>query len=214
MNNSRRGVQMHPIQQADLGSPAAISTIAIVNVGAVAAAGLVTLNGALVAAGVATLGGNYGRAIQLVSSNVGDTTQTMTVRGTDGRGEPVTEILTMNGTTPKLGLKAFRTIASITASAALVGTLSTGTTDKLGIIYRLDGKFDMLRAWADTTDEVTTGTLAVAVTTFPATGITGDVCGTWTPATATNGAVRYRLWYKIADPDTQAGCYGVPEFAG
>lgn len=210
--NAKRGLPMSPIAQFDLGAPAALSATAIINASAVAGAGAVTLNGALVSGGVATLGGNCGRSLSMVSSNAGDTTQTITVRGKDYLGDSLTETKTLNGTTTVQFNKAFKTVSSVTASAALTGNLSVGTNDKLGLPFRVDGRFDLLSAYMDATDEVATVTLAAADTTNPATAATGDVRGTMIPATATNGTRRYRVWLKPGDGTQSA--YGVAQFAG
>jgi len=209
--NAKRGIRMDPIIQASLGAPATLDADGIISAVAVLAAGFVTMDGVLVAASVATLGGTYGRAVQIVSDAAGDTTQVITIRGRDAYGEPLTESMTLNGTTPVLGLKAFKTVLSVHASALLAGLLDVGTTDKLGLPFRLDGKYDMLRAYMDVTDELATGTLAAAVTTTP-TALTGDVKGTWLPATATNGTRAYRLWYKVSGVANREQAFGKVNF--
>lgn len=208
---AKRGVPMNPLVQADLGVPAALGANGVINATAVAGAGAVTLNGALVAAGVATLGGTYGRAVSIVSSNAGDTTQTITIRGRDYAGDKVSATMALNGTTTVAGLKAFKFIDSVSSSAALAGNLSVGTTDKLGLPYRCAGRFDILSAYMDSTDEVATVTLAAADTATPS-NVTGDVRGTVIPATATNGARQYRVWYKINGTDTTEAAYGKSQF--
>lgn len=209
--SSKRGVPMNPLVQADLGIPAALGANGVINAQAVAGAGAVALNGALVASGVAALGGTYGRAVSIVSSNVGDTTQTITIRGRDYLGDRVSETIAANGTTTVAGKKAFKYIDSVASSAALAGNLSVGTTDKLGLPYRCAGRFDVLSAYMDTTDEVATVTLAAADTAAPS-NTTGDVRGTVIPATATNGARQYRVWYKIFGTDTTEASYGKSQF--
>lgn len=180
--------------------PAALSTTAVAAAQAVAGAGNLTL---------AALTIDFPRAVQIVSSNVGDTTQTALVTGKDVYGVPMSELITFNGTTPVLGKKAFASISSVYVSAALAGNASVGTTDVFGLPYVVT-----TRNYAVTFDngaQVTTGTFTAAVTTSPATTTTGDIRGTWDPATAANGTVRFTVWMFIKDPDTVTGLYGVTQ---
>jgi hypothetical protein len=108
----------------NLGSPTALSTTAILNAVAVAGTGENLTS---------TYTNDVPRALQYVSSNGGDTTQTITTKGTDIFGQAMTEQVTMNGTTAVKGKKAFNTVTSIKSSAALTGNLSVGTTDILGL---------------------------------------------------------------------------------
>ena len=214
INENKRGLPWTPIQQISLGAPDALDLNGYVAAAAVAGAGAVALNGALVTAGVGQSGANYGRGVVVDSSNAGDTTQVVTVTGTDALDEPVVEDITLNGTTAVNGQKAFKTVTGVSVSAAMTGTLDVGTTDILGLPYRLDGVYDLLHAFADTADERATGTLAAADTTDPATATTNDPRGTWLPATATDGSVVYRLWYKISGLATNKQAFGVDNFAG
>jgi hypothetical protein len=212
----QRGLPWSGVYLMDLGAPAALSANGVINATAVGGAGLVTLNGALVSGGVATLGGNFGRGISIVSSGAGDTTQTVTARGFDAYNEPMTETISANGTTTVQGLKAFKRIASVTASAAFAGNLSVGVNDKLGFGYRLDGNWQIINSFVDGTSEA--GTRVFAVTTSPATAITGDVRGTITPTTATNGTRNYRVQMIhrafVSSVTDNNAAFGVAQFAG
>lgn len=212
MQGGRRGVLLTPIVQVDLGAPAALSSTAVVNAQAVAGAGAVTMNGALVSGGVATLGGTYGRSVNALSSSASDTTQTVTIRGRDYYGVQMTETIALNGTGSVAGKKAFKYIDSVTASGVMVGNLSVGTSDRLGLPYRCDGKFDVLDLYCDAATDLASATVTAADTTSPATATTGDTRGTVTPNTATNGSRRYRLWMKVSGLASDLQSFGVPQY--
>lgn len=148
------------------------------------------------------------RNITYVSSGAGDTTQTLTVRGFDRYGIAMTESVTLNGTTPVVGKKAFFTVNSYQASAALAGNLSLG----FGVVFGIPVILERKRfAFAENVDDatVTTGTFVVADVSVPI-ATTGDIRGTYAPATAPNGAHIYEL--LVAVPD-QVGP-NLPQFAG
>ena len=130
------------------------------------------------------------RALQYVSSSASDSTATLTVKGWDIFGVPMTETVTLNGTTPVLGKKAFGFIQSVTTGVAtLVGNVSVGTTDTLGIHFRADA-FSYLQIYVnDALITANTGFTKADVTPV-ATATTGDVRGTYTMQTASSGAVR------------------------
>jgi hypothetical protein len=192
------GAQTSPIYVYDI-VPAAISTTSIAAAQAVAAAGYLTLT-------TTTL--DFPRAVQIVSSTT-DTTQTALVTGKDMYGQPMSESIAFNGTTPVFGKKAFLTISSIYVTPLLAGNASVGTSDILGLPYAVNSRNYVQTAVNGTF--VTTGTLTAAVTTSPATTTTGDVRGTFAPATATDGSKRYTMYIFVKDPDTQTGLYGVTQ---
>ena len=167
--------------------PATLSATAVCAAQAVAAAGNATINGASATAGVATF--DYARAVSIVTSNSGNTTQTVTVTGTDYYGQAQTETLTCNGTTTVNGKKAFVTITQVAVSASLTGNLSVGNTDIFGLPYRVtDAGYLFRTGWAGAVAD-NAGTF-VAADTATATATTGDVRGTFTPTTAANGSRR------------------------
>jgi len=192
------GAQTSPIYVYDI-VPAAISTTSIAAAQAVAAAGFLTLT-------TTTL--DFPRAVQIVSSTT-DITQTALVTGKDVYGQPMSESIAFNGTTPVFGKKAFSTISSIYVTPLLAGNASVGTSDILGLPYAVNSRNYVQTAVNGTF--VTTGTLTAAVTTSPATTTTGDVRGTFLPATATDGSKRYTMYIFVKDPDTQTGLYGVTQ---
>lgn len=177
------------VHLVNIGGPAAGTATGVMAATAVASA-----NVNLLAATVAVLGGPCGRALNVVSSNSGDTTQTVTVTGTDGFGLAQTQTFTMNGTTTVVGTKAFATVTSVTSSAALTGNLSVGTTNVFGLPDPLNMLGLVVKDLTDGAVSGTAGTFVVADTTAGGpTGATGDIRGTYTPNTTPNGTHYYHV---------------------
>lgn len=189
-----------------LGAPAAASATSVAAAQAVVGAGNATINGALATAGVATT--DVPRNLQIVSSNAGDTTQTVTATGKDVYGQTMTELIALNGTTPVLGVKAFKSISQLAVSAALVGNLSVGTGGKLGLPYRpVVGGFVRGRLNEDTADA---GTYVAPIRTTSTT-TTVDVRGTYAPAGALNGANVYTVVFASANGPEDVDAYGIAQ---
>lgn len=191
--------------------PATLSATAVCAAQAVAAAGNATINGASASGGVATF--DYCRNVTIVTSNAGNTTQTITVTGTDFYGQAQTEALTANGTTTVSGKKGFLTITNVAVSAALTGNLSVGNADVFGLPYKVTDAGYLLRTgWAGAVAD-NAGTFVAADTTTPS-ATTGDVRGTFSPTTAANGSRRLVLAIGLtaiqAGPNaTQTGAIGL-----
>lgn len=180
--------------------PATLSATAVCAAQAVAAAGNATINGASASGGVATF--DYARNVTFVSSNAGDTTQTVTVTGTDYWGQTQTQTVTLTGTTTVASTKTFKTITSVAVSAALTGNLSVGNGDVFGLPYKVTDAGYLLRTgWAGAVAD-NAGTFVAAVTTTPS-ATTGDVRGTFSPTSAANGS--RRLVIAIGLTASQAG---------
>lgn len=184
------GFSSTPLQVYSVGAPATIVTTAICAAQAVAGAGNATINGTLATAGVATL--DVPRCVTAVSSNVGDTTQTVTFTGTDQYGVAMTAIITLNGTSAVTTTKAFKTVTQVAVSAAMTGNLSSGDADVFGLPYYAANQDGLHVMWAGF--PATSGTFVAGVTTT-ATSSTGDVRGTFAPASASNGSRRLAFWF-------------------
>ena len=181
--------------------PATKSATAVCAAQAIAGAANATIDGASASAGVATF--DYARIVTAVSSNIGDTTQSITVTGTDYYGQAQTELIALNGTTTVSGLKAFKTVTQVAVDAALTGNLSVGDGDSFGLPYRVtDGGYLLRTGWAGAVAD-NAGTFTAADTTSPATASTGDVRGTFAPTKASNGS--RRLVIAIGLTAVQAG---------
>lgn len=180
--------------------PATKSATAVCAAQAAAAAGGLSINGASASGGVATF--DYARAVNVNSSNIGNTTQSITVTGTDYWGQAQTETIALNGTTVVAGKKAFKTVTGVTVSAAITGTIFVGNEDIFGLPYRVTDAGYLFRVgWAGALAE-DAGTF-VAADTATATATTGDVRGTYAPSSAANGT--RRLVIGIALTASQAG---------
>jgi hypothetical protein len=170
--------------------PATKSATAVCAAQAVAGAANATINGASASGGVATF--DVARAVNVDSTGAGDTTQTVTVTGTDYWGQAQTETIALNGTTAVAGKKAFKTITNVAVSAALAGNLTVGNEDIFGLPYRVtDAGYILRSGWAGALAD-DAGTFVVA-DTATATATTGDVRGTYAPSSAANGTRRLVL---------------------
>lgn len=199
-----RGAPITPIAKVSLGSPAALDADGYAAAQAVATAKNLTLNGAL--SGVA----DVARGVQAVSSDAGDTTQTVTFYGLDGYGIAVAETLTLTGTTPVLGKKAFKSVSRIAVSAACTGNVSAGTSDKLGLPLRLNAIADHLRVFFN--DAVDASATVVKGDATTATATTGDVRGTVDPNSACNGSA-VSIW-MMPDPASKESLFGIAQYGG
>lgn len=199
-HNSRRGVPMTPPVQVDLGTPTA------------GAANTICASQSVSSGVAALLNGSTAGTLDVPRNVVASWTNTaiVTVRGTDKYGRSLTES-SASGTS-FTGKKAFKTITSVTFNAN-VTSATVGTGNVLGLPYRLAGKWDILAGYADSTQEAATSTV-VAGDATAATATTGDVRGTYAPATTPDGSKRFRVWMKINSVANRAGAYGVDQYAG
>ena len=131
------------------------------------------------------------RAVSIVSGTGTLTNRNVTITGYDYYGQPMSEVIatgTVQSTTIK-GKKAFYTILSATISGALGATIAIGTTDILGLPVRVFNVAYIGSVKSNNTLAQDTGTF-VAADTATATTTTGDVRGTYVPATASDGINR------------------------
>jgi hypothetical protein len=199
---SEPGVFMSPINVYNI-VPVALDADGICAQQTLAAAGNALINGALASGGTVTL--DVPRNV--IVDAAGAATAVLTVTGTDVYGIPMSEAITLNGTTAVAGKKAFKTITSIAASAAATDFF-VGTGDVFGLPIRANSRNYVQTAWNGAF--VTTGTFAAADATA-ATTTTGDVRGTFAPADAADATKRLTLWVFVLDDDTQTGLYGVTQ---
>lgn len=165
-----------------------------------AAAGSLTLTAGTSVKSVTTAGGatvlqlDCPRAVQLTTaSGTITTSRTITVSGYDYYGQAMSEAIATGTTSSAVanvaGKKAFFQISSITISGALPVAITVGTTDVLGIPVRVFNVAYVASVKSNSTLAQDAGTF-VAADTATATTTTGDVRGTYVPATASNGLVR------------------------
>ncbi len=157
-------------------------------------------------------GPGYGRCLQYVAS--GAATSTVTVRGADYLGQPMTETITLNGNTPVIGTKAFKYIDSVAWSGTGGTTINVGTTDKLGLPYRMQ---NVIAEMLDGVRVATLGTLVQPSYVDPQTATTTDPRGTYDPQSTLNGtAILSATFLPNSRPNANGngGLHGIAHFGG
>ena len=152
------------------------------------------------------------RCVRVVSAG-NDSSGTYLVSGYDIYGYPMTQLLTGANAGTATTTKAFKYIASVLPAGTLSGSAITiGTTDVIGMPLRADffPETDIFfnNSW------ITAGTgFTAAVTTSPATNLTGDVRGTYTLQTASNGTLKLNVFSSpsVANISSAVGLTGVQQ---
>lgn len=188
-----------------------------------AAAGAVTLTAGtsvtsvVLNTGVTVLQLDCPRAVSVTTGAGTPTARNFTVSGYDYYGQVMSEVIASSAvaSTAVNGKKAFSQISGITVSGGTVVTITVGTTDILGSPVRILDLGYIVHAGYNNTLADNAGT-AVAAVTATATTTTGDVRGTFVPASATDGIKR--LVMTIALPAiavgpnaTRTGAFGVTQ---
>lgn len=157
-----------------------------------------TLGGSLTSGGVGKP--TFGRNVVItVTHATAVVAMSGTISGTDVAGKPITEAwaVTATGTTKTFtGKKAFFTVTQITetvAADASANSIIAGT----GVVLGCAAIVSVPSAVKEVVDAgvVTTGTLVAA-----SSASTDDALGTYSPATAPNGAHDYEIWYICNNP--------------
>ena len=155
-------------------------------------AGSLTLTAGTSAKSVTTAGGvtviqlDCPRAIKV---NCSTTARAFTVSGYDYYGQAMSEVITVaTAGTAVTGKKAFFTISGVTIAGSATAAV-VGTSDVLGLPVRVFNVAYIASVKSNSTLAADAGTF-VAADTATATTTTGDVRGTYTPATASDGQVR------------------------
>ena len=156
-----------------------------------------------------------------ITSTTSQVVQTFTVNGLDVYGFPMTEVITLSGTTATTtnGVKAFKYIKTVTPSVTdATGSYSVGTQDVIGFAMRSDNYqpgagLDVQMTFNNALITSATGYTA-AVKTTPATATTGDVRGTYALQTASNGTLAFVVSSSPLIPNVNSaiGLYGVPQY--
>ena len=156
-----------------------------------AGAGAVTLTAGTSVKSVST---NNGTVLQLdvpraLKVNCATTARAFTVSGYDYYGQAMTETITVAvAGTAVTGKKAFYQVSSATIAGSATAVV-IGTSDVLGIPVRVTNVAYVASVKTNSTLAQDTGTF-VAADTATATATTGDVRGTYLPATASDGINR------------------------
>jgi hypothetical protein len=160
--------------RVNFGAPAAASATAIANAVSIAAGASADLSG------VAAVADPFGRNVTLVAS--GAYASPVVLFGWDYLGQPIAELFTMNGTTPVVGNKCFKSFNYFTYTAGAV-TISIGTGAKLGLPYKT------VRVGYEIANGVVAaaGTLNPPSLVDPQTNATTDPRGSYITTTTMNG---------------------------
>jgi hypothetical protein len=157
-----------------------------------AAAGAVTLTAGTSAKsivrqdGVSVIQLDLPRALKV---NCSTPARAFTVNGYDYYGQPMSEVITVTvAGTAVTGKKAFYQVSSATIAGSATAVL-IGTSDVLGLPVRVFNVAYIASVKSNNTLAQDAGTF-VAADTATATNATGDVRGTYAPATASDGIVR------------------------
>jgi len=181
-----------------------------------AAAGAVTLTAGTSVKSVTTAGGvsvyqlDCPRAIKV---NCSTTARAFTVSGYDYYGQAMSEVITVAvAGTAVTGKKAFFQVTGVTIAGSATAVL-VGTSDKLGIPVRVFNVSYVASVKSNDTLAQDAGTF-VAADTATATTTTGDVRGTYAPATASDGIVRTTMGIllpaiAVGPNATRVGALGV-----
>lgn len=153
--------------------------------------------------------GRFGRNLVVVAS--GAATSTVTVYGRDYLGQKMAETFTLNGTTPVVGVKAFRYVDRVVAGVTAATTIDLGVGTKFGFPYKI------LKVDSEYVDDVngTVGTVTAPVTTDPQTATTGDPRGLYVPNTTPNGTKQIDLeceFSMLVNAAGNGGLHGIAHF--
>ncbi|MCR9254709.1 MAG: hypothetical protein NXI16_01265 [Alphaproteobacteria bacterium] len=211
-NSGKAGLPVTHLYNYRPGAIAADDADGVCAAQAVAGAGNLTIAGALASSGVATM--DVARTLTAVSAGAGDTTQTLTITGTDMRGATIVETIALNGTSAVAGLKAFKTVTQVAASAATAGNVSVGTTDVIGLPFKLIGLDYLVGVRKDglaaVPDAVTAGLAAASAET----ATSADVLGTISLATAApDGSAVFSIQMEV-NHTTKELAHGQARYAG
>lgn len=193
------GIEGDDMITAEFGVPLAANNTALLAAQSIVTAGNTSVFNAYT--GLEAQMGRWGRGIRAVAS--GASTATVTITGRDYLGQRMQEVLTLNGATPVLGVKAFRYIDNI------AWTLTAGTTIDVGIT----NLFGLPEKGKAMVSEIKNGAASANAGTFVAglanattpTGTNADVRGTYLPVTVIpDGTNTFEVRY-IADTSNLHG---------
>ncbi len=157
-----------------------------------AGAGAVTLTAGISAKSVVRNDGTTVVQLDLpraIKVNCSTTARAFTVSGYDYYGQAMSEVITVaTAGTAVTGKKAFFQVSGATIAGSATAVL-IGTSDVLGLPVRVFNAAYVISVKSNSTLAQDAGTFVAADTAVATTG-TGDVRGTYVPATASDGTVR------------------------
>jgi hypothetical protein len=167
-------VNYNGVTRVSFGAPLAAVANSILNAVSIAAGTQVDLSG------VVAVADPFGRNVVVVAGAANSTA--VVVYGYDYLNQPIAESLTLNGTTPVVGNKCFKSFSYMTYTAAAT-TITLGTGVKLGLPYKA------IRVEYEVGNGVVAaaGTLQAPSLVDPQTNTTLDPRGAYTTTTTMNG---------------------------
>ncbi len=197
-------VNYNGMTRVSFGAAITATTNSIVNAQSTSGAGSMDLTG------VAPLLETYGRTLVYVGSGAG--APVLTMNGWDYLGQPIQEVITINGATPVLGKKAFKAFNSMSWTSVAI-TVSVGVGASFGLPYKaLAIAYEVANGAL-----AAAGTLIAAVLTDPQTSSTGDPRGCYTPTTTPNSSAVLSAAFEFCnDINTSGngGLHGIRHFGG
>ena len=156
------------------------------------------------------IGARWGREVVIFASGAG--TNNVTINGYDYLGQKVTKTKALNGATPVPFGVAIKRVESIVIASGGAITVSVGTTNALGVPYRIN---TIEREMSDGVGQ-TTGTVVAGTLTDPATAGTGDPRGLYTPTTTPDG-IKQIIAIAVLNPwvndNGNGGLHGIKQYA-
>jgi hypothetical protein len=144
-----------------------------------------------------------------VTSVGNDSTATITLTGVDQYGYLMHQTMTMGNAVAVTTTKAFKALLSAVCSGTLSGSnVSIGTADVFGVPFYAAQQSQIYGYWNNLV-LYGTGTFVAGVTTIPSTFLTGDTCGTWAPASASDGTKRLTMSQRPWLPQMTNPAYGL-----
>lgn len=137
---------------------------------------------------------DFPRNLTVVAS--GAATGDVVVTGTNIRNETITETLALNGTTPVVGNKAFKTVTTVAVPQVSSTTINLGVGVKLGLDRKLS-EAAVIDAFADGVRETTAATVATSASAVESNTVTTN--------TAPNGSRDFVVYVLTTDVTTATG---------
>lgn len=228
---TRRGIPMTtPIVKQDFGVIQTADADALVTKQVVATAAVTGYTFASLVAGVTGTTARTlatPRNVTITASDM-DGQPVFLIKGTDVYGATMWErILVTASDATVSGVKAFKTINSIEQTVAGVsGTFYIGMGNRFGLNYKVESVHDVIKLQEGNAQALPTayGVTALLLPTYTATEVASatadgqasanrDVRGTYKPLTAPNASLRFSAWYKVSDPSSKFGAYGLDQAA-
>lgn len=144
-----------------------------------------------------------------VTSVGNDSTATISLTGIDQYGYLMHQTMTMGNAVAVTSTKAFKALLSAVCSGTLSGSnVSIGTADIFGLPFYALQQSQLYGYWNNLI-MYGTGTFVAGVTTIPQTALLGDTCGTWAPASASDGVKRLTMFQRPWLPQMTNPTYGM-----